>query len=96
MDQFRRRGLYPFGIAGAPAIRDRDVVTVGPAQPLEWIEERRDTRLSFSIGRRVVGHQHANPPGLLRACRNRQRDSSCAKHAYELPPSDADCHSTRP
>src|SRR5258708_20269340 len=89
MDQFRRSGLYTFGMASAPAILDPDVAAIGPAELAERIEERRGVGLTFSIGLRVVRHQHADPPRLLRARRERpgrrraaeKRDEIAAPHS---------------
>src|SRR6516165_2201671 len=89
MDQFCRPGLCTFGIAPAPAILEPDVAAITPAQLLERLEERRDVGLTFTIGLRVKRDQHADPPGLLRARRERpcgrraakQRDERAALHS---------------
>src|SRR6516225_10479331 len=67
MHQFFRRGLLPFGIPSGPAILDPHVPAIGPAQPLERIEERRDAGLTLTVGLRVKRHQHADSPWLLRS-----------------------------
>src|SRR5262249_28857469 len=61
------------GVARCPTNVDADVATIGPAQLLQPLQERRETRLSF----RIVGgevHEDADLPhltGLLRARRER-------------------------
>src|ERR1700693_569366 len=96
MDQFCRRGLFTFGIAGVPAILDPDVAAIGPAEPLERIEERRDASLTFSIGLRVIRDQHADPPGLLRARSEWPSRRRAAEGGYKFPPSDGSCHLSPP
>jgi hypothetical protein len=62
------------------------VATVGPAQLLHSLQERRDASLSFPIVRRQVC-QHADAPhslGLLRACGERPRGRPAAEKANEL------------
>src|SRR5215469_11385260 len=71
MHQFFRRGLLPFGIPSGPAILDPHVAAIGPTQPLERIEERRDAGLTLTVGLRVKRHQHADSPWLLRSPRER-------------------------
>src|SRR5262249_20425054 len=61
--RFRRRGLYTIRIARAPVRLDPDVTAIGPAQPLERIEER-DAGLTLKIGLRVICDQHADAPRL--------------------------------
>jgi hypothetical protein len=84
-DHFGSRGLYPFRIARVLAILDPDVAALGPAQLLENIEERRDARLTFSIGLREGRHLHADPPGLLRTGRERPSSRRTAEKRHELP-----------
>src|SRR5262245_49495218 len=88
-DQFRRSGLFAGRIANAPAIVDAHVAAVGPAQPLQRVEERCNAHLTFAISL-WVDDQHADAPRplrLLRARRDRpsrraaeQRDEVAAPH----------------
>ena len=62
------------------------------------MRECRDTKGRFWIVR-SSGHQHTDAPhpaALLRARRERPRDSSAAKCDQQFPPSDGDCHTPLP
>src|SRR5262249_52880606 len=88
-DQFRRSGLFAGRIANAPAIVDAHVAAVGPAQPLQRVEERCNAHLTFAISL-WVDDQHADAPRPLRLLRPRrerprrraaeQRDELAAFH----------------
>src|SRR5262249_8095179 len=92
-DQFRRSGLFAGRIADAPAIVDAHVAAVGPAQPLQRVEERCNAHLTFAVSL-WVDDQHADAPRplrLLRARRERpcrraaeQRDELAALHSITL------------
>jgi hypothetical protein len=65
---------------------DPHVAAVGPAQPLQRVEERCDASLTFAIGLRVED-QHTDPShavGLLRPRRERPGDSATAQKGDEL------------
>src|SRR6516165_3634242 len=62
MYQFFRRGLLPSGIPSSPAILDPHVPAIGPAQPLERIEERRDAGLTLTVGLRVKRQSRPTRP----------------------------------
>jgi hypothetical protein len=75
-------------IAGTPANFHAHVLTVGPAQLLQPLQERRHASLSFGIVRGYA-HQYANAPhsiGLLRARRERPRNCRAAEQADEIAP----------
>src|SRR5262249_17302929 len=79
-----RLSAIAVGIAGTPANIDPHVAAIGPAQFLQALQERRKTRLCLLIIRGQA-HEHADPPHLLRARRERPHRRA-AEQRDELAP----------
>ena len=97
VNQLLSVGLNTLNISFAPAIIDPNIVAILPAELLKPLLKNANTRTHIGIAFRD-SHQHAKPPNVLYLLRARHKRPCCcaAEHGYELPPSDADCHLTRP
>src|SRR5262249_27393060 len=71
-DHFRRVSARARGVCHAPANVDLYVAAFGPAQLLQSLQERRDTRLTLRVVR-ALGHEHANTPQPLALLRTRSK-----------------------
>jgi hypothetical protein len=77
---------------------DLDIAVLGPAERLETLAKCNDPSQHFGI---ILGvwMQESDAPhalALLRARRERPRDSRAANCSYEFSSSDVDCHVTLP
>src|SRR5262249_38234967 len=87
-DQFRRVFAHVVSVAAAPAVVDTDVLADNPTRFLQTLRKRREAGSSLRIVRRHA-HQDADTPHplrLLRARRERPRDSRAAESQDELAP----------
>ena len=97
-DELLRQSLSCLGVAGRrPANVDLDVAALRPLEPRERLPKRCDEGLSFPVALRV-GHQHADPPQLVRGLRVPGKRPSCrcrrtAKGSDEFaPPHESSTH----
>ena len=89
--QFGRVFANTLGIPGAPAILDPHVASIGPAQLLQTLHERRQPARCFRIVRGQA-HQHGDathPLGLLRM----RSERPCSRRAAEQRDERAPLHS---
>src|SRR5215470_14776740 len=87
-DQFRRMFANALHIAPGPAGIDLHIATIGPAQLLQALPERRDAGFCLRI---IHGewYEHADAPhplGLLRARCERPRSRRAAEQREEVAP----------
>src|SRR5262249_46556806 len=82
-------GAYSIDVRSGKANIDLDIAPLLPAQPMQFLPERRylSLRSRIALG---ISHQHADAPhplALLRACRERPRRRA-AKQRDEVAPPD--------
>jgi len=76
-NEFLRESFHRLRVKCRPARVDPKVAALYPPEPLEFLPERRNIGLSFSVAL-GIRHQHTDPPHPLRLLRaRRERPRHC-------------------
>src|SRR5580704_4783353 len=96
IDQLLCKNFDAADVTASPAVIDLEIAALAPTKLVETLPKYLNARTCVRV---VLGgrHQHANPAhplALLRARRQRPRESSASERSNEFPPCDIDRHRT--